>query len=299
MHIRNNTLSDILKTSPWSYGRLMGGFTGILLALSLTGCNEATIRSIDNSSQGTEFSPTGEMAEAMPPERPAHLGGTQTAQRELPPQPQEIPREREPAAPQQPQVVAVAPPTARAVEARSTRPTNPDEILGRANQFFNSFNTLSGNFTQIGSDGRQQTGQIYLLRPGRMRFDYNAPSALQIVADGRHVAVRNTQSGRQDLYPLSQTPLKFLLAREVRLDNNLRLIRAWTERDGTMLTLEDHSTLGGTARITLFFDPAVTRLKSWDVTDTQGKKTSVALSNLSMNEGIRADHFVIPNKYRN
>jgi outer membrane lipoprotein-sorting protein len=184
-------------------------------------------------------------------------------------------------------------------EAARPLPGDPDAIVAGANEYFNSFNSLSGRFTQISSDGRKQSGQLYLLRPGRMRFDYNAPSALQILADGQHIAIRNTKSGKQEIYPLSQTPVKFLLNRRIRLDKDLRLIRAWAEQDAAMITLEDHSTFGGTVRVTLFFDRAMTRLKSWDVTDTQGKKTTTVLADLSMNPEIAAAEFVIPMAYRN
>lgn len=181
----------------------------------------------------------------------------------------------------------------------AARPVTQSEIISSANQFFNSFTTLSGRFTQINHDRQKQTGSVHILRPGRMRFDYNAPSTLQIIADGQNVAIRNTKTARQELYPLSQTPIQFLLKREIRLDRDLKIINTRADRQETIITVEDRSTLGGTARITLFFNPAITTLKSWDVTDAQGRKTTVILNNIQMNSGVGAENFVIPMKYRN
>jgi len=266
---------------------------------ALAGCNEATIHSIENSgsevvenAEGEGFEDVSDIYDVLPPERPLRGG----EERQVASIPSENPTQPAPP-PSRMQPVSQDTPK-NPVSQTLTRPDDPREIVARANDYFNGFRSLSGSFTQVSSNGKKQTGQLYLLRPGRMRFDYDAPSALQLVADGQHVAIRNTSSGRQDLYPLSQTPLKFLLNSQTRLDRDLKVVRAWAEKDGTVLTLEDRSTLGGTSRITLFFDPTMQKLKSWDVTDTQGKKTSVYLGRLSMNTSVDAADFVIPNKSR-
>ena len=269
----------------------------------LSGCQEERLRAIENSGQAeASYTEDQEIVEILPPERPVHLGVTNTVEKETTSdviqQPERI--QQTAASEQPPSPVQPPPPTVSAstttVSSRSV--TNPAEIVSLANRYFNTFDTLSGSFTQISHDGRKQNGQLLLLRPGRMRFDYNAPSALQIISDGHNVAIRNTSNNRQDLYPLSQTPLKFLLRKEIRLDTDLKVITARADNNGAMVTVEDRSTLGGTARITLFFNSSVTTLKSWDVTDAQGKKTTVLLRGLQFNHKIHPENFVIPIKYR-
>jgi hypothetical protein len=70
-----------------------------------------------------------------------------------------------------------------------------------------SVQTLIGDFVQVGPDGRRAEGKIFLQKPGRIRFEYNPPSPIELVADGNSLVVRDRLLATQDLYPLSQTPL--------------------------------------------------------------------------------------------
>jgi outer membrane lipoprotein-sorting protein len=81
--------------------------------------------------------------------------------------------------------------------------------LERVTKFFNSTATLVGKFHQIGPDGSKTEGVFYMQRPGRVRFQYEEPSPIELVSDGSSIAVRNRTLATQDIYPLSQTPLRF------------------------------------------------------------------------------------------
>ena len=89
--------------------------------------------------------------------------------------------------------------------------------------------------------------------------------------------MKDRKLNTQDLYYLSQTPLRFLLADKIDLISDARVIALTLQRDWATLTLEEKSTLGGTARIQLMFSSADYSLKQWTVTDAQGYETTVAL----------------------
>src|SRR5215216_6091811 len=80
-------------------------------------------------------------------------------------------------------------------------------LVQRINAYLTSVHTLIGDFVQVGPDGSRTDGKFYLQKPGRVRFEYNPPSPLELVADGSSVAVRDRRLSTQDVYPLSQTPL--------------------------------------------------------------------------------------------
>ena len=44
--------------------------------------------------------------------------------------------------------------------------------------------TLVGDFVQVGPDGSRTEGQFYLQKPGKVRFEYNPPSPIELIADG-------------------------------------------------------------------------------------------------------------------
>jgi outer membrane lipoprotein-sorting protein len=172
-------------------------------------------------------------------------------------------------------------------------PLSESQVVERANTYFNAISSLMGDFVQIGGDGRRLTGKIYLQRPGKIRFEYDAPATLEVIADGSSVAVRDKKLATQDLYSIGQTPLKFLLRERIDLGRDLKIMEVANENDGVRLSLEDKSTLGGTSKITLYFDKDVKDLARWRIIDPQGFQTTVSLANLERNKRIEQQLFAI------
>ena len=189
----------------------------------------------------------------------------------------------------EPKVAAVGAPTA-IVTGESA---DPATLLAQANAYFNGITTLTGNFMQIGADGRRIGGKLTLAKPGRLRFDYDQPSPLEVVADGTSVAVRDRKLNTQDLYFITQTPLKFLLREKIDLARDLTVTDVANDPGGVRINLEDRATLGGTSRIQLFFDTEMKTLSQWRITDPQGYVTTVTLSNLQKGKSVDGALFFI------
>jgi outer membrane lipoprotein-sorting protein len=115
-----------------------------------------------------------------------------------------------------------------------------------------------------------------------MRFQFAPPDKLDIVADGRSVAVRDQKMDTQDLYFINQTPLKFLLADHIDLAKDTQVLRVETNDNDVSILIEDKATLGGSAQIDLLFDATTFALKQWTVHDAQGFDTVVTLFNLDL-----------------
>lgn len=175
----------------------------------------------------------------------------------------------------------------------SLQDADPATVVAAANAYFNGFQTLTGGFIQIGADGRRIGGKLTLAKPGRLRFEYDQPSPLEVVADGTSVAVRDRKLGTQDLYFISQTPLKFLLRDKIDLARDLTVTEVTNDPGGVRIALEDRSTLGGTSKIQLFFDGELKTLSQWRITDPQGYQTTVLLSNLQRGRAVDGMLFVI------
>lgn len=159
-------------------------------------------------------------------------------------------------------------------------PTDPSVVIARATAYFNGLSTLQAQFTQKNPEGREQTGHLYVARPGRLRFMYDAPSPLDITADGTSLAVRDRRMGTQDLYFITQTPLKFLVKVPVDLRQDVRVVEAGQEASGAYVLIEDTQTFGGTSVIRLLFDSQISLLKGWRIRDPQGSETEVRLSQI-------------------
>lgn len=166
------------------------------------------------------------------------------------------------------------------------------EALGQINRYFNSIRTMAGDFVQFGPDGDKAEGQFFMSRPGKIRFVYAKPSNLDIIADGTDVVVRNTKQATQDLYPLSKTPLRFLLADHIDLTGEANVTSVSLEPDLISVVLEQ-STVFGDGRLTMIFDRKSSELRQWTVTDAQGYDTAVSIYNVTPNQAVDGKLFFI------
>lgn len=154
----------------------------------------------------------------------------------------------------------------------------------RVNGYFNSVSTLVGNFVQVGPDRKRLEGDFYLQKPGKVRFDYDPPSPVELIADGSSVVVRDRKLATQDLYPLSQTPLRFLLAEKLDLLKDTNIIGVYQDDLFINVVIEEKHPLVGTHRLMLMFGAKDSELKQWTITDPQGYDTTIAIFNLNQTD---------------
>ncbi|MAU61169.1 MAG: hypothetical protein CMI62_10645 [Parvibaculum sp.] len=158
--------------------------------------------------------------------------------------------------------------------------------LSEASAYLTSLESMQGDFLQVGPDGSVAEGRFYLRRPGKLRFEYEPPENLLVVADGTWVAVKDSSAAAQR-YPIASTPLSLILGKNVDLAEEARVLNVEEQPGSLLVTLADRS---GEApgQITLIFDRPKMQLRQWVVTDVQGLQTTVALRNVET--GIRADN---------
>jgi outer membrane lipoprotein-sorting protein len=153
-------------------------------------------------------------------------------------------------------------------------------IVERVNSYLSGVQTLTGNFIQVGPDGSRTQGDFFISKPGRVRFEYDDPSPIELIADGSSVVVRDRRLATQDVYPLSQTPLRFLLADHVDLTKDTHLVSVFADDVFVTVVVEEKNGIVGTSRLMLMFSAKDMQLKQWTVTDPQGYDTTVAVYNL-------------------
>ena len=166
-------------------------------------------------------------------------------------------------------------------------------LIDKISNYLSSVQTLVGNFVQIGPDSRRVEGTFYIQKPGKVRFAYNPPSPIDIIADGSAVVVRDRSLETSDYYPLSQTPLRYLLADHIDLLRDTDLVSVSADDTFITVVIEETQLLAGTNRLMIMFDAKNLQLKQWTVTDPQGLDTTVAVYNLDMTKKPDPNLFVI------
>ncbi|MFB9266130.1 outer membrane lipoprotein carrier protein LolA [Bradyrhizobium erythrophlei] len=162
----------------------------------------------------------------------------------------------------------------------ATFDANQKAQAAKVSAYLSSLQTLVGNFVQVGPDGAKTKGDFYIQKPGKVRFEYEQPSPIEIVADGSSVAVRDRRLATQDVYPLSQTPLRYLLSDRIDLMKDTNVVSVTADDVFVSVTIEEKQALIGTSRLMLMIGAKDGKLKQWTVTDPQGYDTTVAVYNL-------------------
>jgi outer membrane lipoprotein-sorting protein len=175
----------------------------------------------------------------------------------------------------------------------ATFDANQKAQAAKVSSYLSSLQTLVGNFVQIGPDGSRTKGDFYIQKPGKVRFEYDAPSPIAIIADGSSVAVRDRKLATQDIYPLSQTPLRYLLSDRIDLLKDTNVVSVTADDVFVSVTIEEKQALIGTSRLMLMIGAKDGQLKQWTVTDPQGYDTTVAVYNLDSSKKVDPGLFKI------
>jgi outer membrane lipoprotein-sorting protein len=223
--------------------------------------------------------------------------GSSIALAENVPLPVPAPKKPSTQAPRPPIAIAPGPAVTLPVPPRSGESTAFDDrqraLVDKVSSYLSNVQTLVGDFVQVGPDGRRAEGQFFILKPGKVRFDYNPPSPVDVIADGQSVVVRDRNLATQDLYPLSQTPLRFLLSDHIDLTRDTNLVSVSADDTFVTIVVEEKHVLTGTSRLMLMFGAKDLQLRQWTVTDPQGFDTTVAVYNLDTTKKPDPDMFKI------
>lgn len=181
--------------------------------------------------------------------------------------------------------------------ARASQPggfdANQRALIDRVSLYLSTLNTLVGDFVQVGPDGVRTEGQFFLQKPGKIHFSYNPPSVVEVISDGSSVVVRDRRLATQDLYPLSQTPLRYLLAERIDLLRDTNVISLSADDVFVTVVIEERQQFIGTSRLMLMFGAKDLQLRQWTVTDPQGYDTTVAVYNLDTKQAADPSMFRI------
>jgi outer membrane lipoprotein-sorting protein len=167
-----------------------------------------------------------------------------------------------------------------------------DAALAGINSTLDAMTTMRARFIQTAPDGSSAQGLLSLSRPGRLRFEYDDPTPVLIIADGTTVAVEDTDLETVDRAPLRSTPLWWLLKANTNLAEDAEIVSMFHEFGSVYLTLEDPSDEMQGQIIFVFTDDDY-QLIEWFVTDGLGQNTRVQLIDTEFDLRLSPRLFVI------
>ncbi len=177
-------------------------------------------------------------------------------------------------------LVLLSVPLAARAQTHAAVLSDADEAaLRQVAAYLNGLRALKARFLQVGPDGATTTGTLWLERPGRMRFQYDPPSPLLLVAGGGTVVFHDSKLDQTTNIPVNQTPLGLLLADTIRLSGDVT-VTAFDRPQGQLLITLVRTKTPADGSLTLALNAAPLALVGWSVVDAQGRETRLRMSNV-------------------
>ncbi len=164
--------------------------------------------------------------------------------------------------------------------------------LARLSAKLNSITTLKANFTEVDPQGTA-TGRFYLSRPGGVRFEYDPPRQVLVIANDRVVSVQDRKGVNPYRVGVSQTPLKLLLKPSIDLSRDAQITDI--HRANGKLYMTAMQTKGyGQGEVTFIFSEPSLQLERWIATDPTGAQTMVTLNSVQSGAPLDKSLFKLP-----
>jgi outer membrane lipoprotein-sorting protein len=173
--------------------------------------------------------------------------------------------------------------TAGAVHAAAPAPaplTAQDTLeLQRVAAYLNGIRTMTAHFQQVANNGGVSSGKLWVARPGRMRFEYEPPTPITLLADSTSVYYWDKQLNQTSKYELRSTPAWFFLRDPISFGSDVVVTRFENAAGQIRVTVVE-TQQPDSGSLTLVFSTNPLILRQWTVVDQQGKTTRVTLSDL-------------------
>jgi len=149
-------------------------------------------------------------------------------------------------------------------------------------------NNLSFNFIQT-VDNKNENGRCIIKYPKKIWCEYDTFNKKIIVSNGRSLVIKTANKGSYYRYPLSRTPLIFLLDKEYLISKiNIIEPRKIENKYLNFRIFESNNV------INIFFDIKNLSLVGWQTEDIYQNFAVTFISSLKTNQKINDNIFILP-----
>jgi outer membrane lipoprotein-sorting protein len=162
-------------------------------------------------------------------------------------------------------------------------PAHAQTSVPDVERYLNSIRTFKARFVQSNPNGSIVQGNLYVWRPGRMRFEYDAPSQLKIVADGYQVTMWDPATKDFGQWPIGWTAASWLAKDPISLSGDLRAEKFERAPSGLLELTMSQARRPQDGKAIVRFSENPMALQGWTIIDSRGQRVSIALTNVQPN----------------
>ena len=152
------------------------------------------------------------------------------------------------------------------------------DIIAKAERWFEKISTMRAEFTQVASDGSAATGTLYLRRPTQMRLQYDGDAKIALVVSGGWLHVDEGAKQSANSYPIGSTPFAPMLQEDIQLRSS-QFQTTTQDKQGVVSVTLTQETGEAAGSLTLEFSTTPFALRRWIIEDAVGVTTKVTLQN--------------------
>lgn len=160
----------------------------------------------------------------------------------------------------------------------------------RLRHYLNGITTMEARFIQNDGQGGTATGNFWLHRPGRLRFEYDPPVPILVVARGSFLVYYDKDLRETNYLDQDETPAWFLLRDEITWDDDFRITNV--ERKGPVIEVSaTRQSAPDQGAVTLVFQHEPIQLLGWWMIDGSGRRIQVRLESQELGVNIDSEKF--------
>lgn len=163
--------------------------------------------------------------------------------------------------------------------------------IQRIELYLTHLSTVVSDFTQVAPDGSLTSGKFYLQRPGKMRWQYNPPTPVLMVANGSELVFYDYELDQESHIPLAGSLVSFLARDKIVFGDDVGITKFSSEAQAIRIEVAQRDKPDEGSLMLEFSDKPL-MIRNMVVTDAGGQVTTVALQNAKFGDKIDPDLFV-------
>ena len=158
--------------------------------------------------------------------------------------------------------------------------------------FLSLLTTIKADFEQVAPSGETASGTFYLQRPGKMRWEYNPPSPILLVSNGKTITYYDAEMDQINYISLDETLAGFLANESLKLNTDATELVGFEVSPGAVRATirQRENPENGTLTIEFTDKPLV--MKQLIITDAGGNETRIALSGAEYGKKLDRSLFI-------
>ncbi len=166
-----------------------------------------------------------------------------------------------------------------AASVAQVAPEEKAKAIADIETYLSGISSIVANFTQTATDGSKGSGKFFLKRPGKFRLQYDPPTPILLVSDGKVVTYYDAGLDQVTYIGADDTLASFIARKDIKLDNTTTRLTDFEKADGVVKVTMVQRQKPDEGSLTLEFTEKPIAIKDMITTDATGNKVTVVFTN--------------------